>query len=105
MQATFRSLIEAMGGTVSAPMPTKEQDFGIAPGGRIIHELVGLRLRYDPETSVLNANCQAHDVKDLFVTDGAPFVSQADKYPQWTILALAWRTADYITAQRKAGTI
>jgi choline dehydrogenase-like flavoprotein len=105
MQQTFRSLIEAMGGTVSSNMPTKEQDFGLAPGGRIIHELGGLRMGADPKTSVLNANCQAHDVKNLFVTDGAPFVSQADKNPTWTILALAWRTADYITAQRKAGAL
>jgi choline dehydrogenase-like flavoprotein len=86
-------------------MPTKEQDFGLAAGGRIIHELGGLRMGADPKTSVLNANCQAHDVPNLFVADGAPFVSQADKNPTWTILALAWRTADYITAQRKTGAL
>jgi choline dehydrogenase-like flavoprotein len=105
MQETFRKLIAEMGGTVFSAMPTKEQDFGLAPGGRIIHELGGARMGADPKTSVLNANCQAHDVKNLFVADGAPFVSQADKNPTWTILALAWRTADYITAQRKAGAI
>jgi choline dehydrogenase-like flavoprotein len=55
--------------------------------------------------SVLNANCQAHDCPNLFVTDGGPFVTQADKNPTWTILALAWRTSDYITQQRKAGAI
>jgi choline dehydrogenase-like flavoprotein len=59
----------------------------------------------DPEASVLNANCQAHEVKNLFVTDGGPFVSQADKNPTWTILALAMRTSEHIAAQRKAGTI
>jgi choline dehydrogenase-like flavoprotein len=94
-----------MGGTVFNPMPTKEQQYGLAPGGRIIHELGGTRMGTDPKTSVLNASCQAHEVKNLFVADGAPFVSQADKNPTWTILALAWRTADAITAQRKAGTI
>ena len=31
----------------------------------------------DPSTSVLNKNCQAHDVKNVFVADGGPFVSQA----------------------------
>jgi choline dehydrogenase-like flavoprotein len=41
----------------------------------------------------------------LFIADGAPFVSQADKNPTWTILALAWRTADSIMEQSKAGTI
>jgi choline dehydrogenase-like flavoprotein len=59
----------------------------------------------DPATSVVNANCQAHDVKNLFVADGAPFVSQADKNPTWTILALSWRTSEYIAQQRAAGAI
>jgi choline dehydrogenase-like flavoprotein len=105
MQQTFRSLIAEMGGTAFSQMPTREQDFGLAPGGRIIHELGGTRMGNDPKTSVLNANCQAHDCKNLFVADGGPFVSQADKNPTWTILALAWRTADKITEQRKAGTL
>jgi len=59
----------------------------------------------DPTTSVVNANCQAHDVKNLFIADGAPFVSQADKNPTWTILALSMRTSDYIAQQRKAGAL
>ncbi len=42
----------------------------------------------DPQTSVLNANCQAHDVKNLFVADAGPFVSNAHKNCTWTILAL-----------------
>jgi len=53
----------------------------------------------------VNANQQAWDCKNLFVADGGPFVSQADKNPTWTIMALAWKTADYITAQRKAGAL
>jgi len=105
MQETFRALIKEMGGEVWAPMPTKEQGYGIAPGGRIIHELGGARMGHDANTSVLNPHCQAHEVKNLFVADGAPFVSQADKNPTWTILALAWRTADYIAQQRKAGAL
>ena len=105
MQETFRALVAEMGGTVFSPMPTREQGYGIADGGVIIHELGGVRMGADPRTSVLNANCQAHDCKNLFVADGAPFVTQADKNPTWTILALAWRTADYIAAQRKEGAI
>jgi choline dehydrogenase-like flavoprotein len=105
MQETFRKLIAEMGGTVFDPMPAKEQDYGLAPGGRIIHELGGTRMGADPKTSVLNAECQAHECRNLFVADGAPFVSQADKNPTWTILALAWRTSDAIAAKRKAGEI
>ena len=105
MQETFRALIVEMGGTPNGSMPSKEQNYGLQVGGRIIHELGGVRMGSDPKTSVVNANCQAHDVKNLFAADGSPFVSQADKNPTWTILALSWRTSDYITEQRKAGTI
>jgi choline dehydrogenase-like flavoprotein len=86
-------------------MPTREDGYGIANGGRIIHELGTTRMGADPSRSVLNGNGQAHDVKNLFVADGGPFVSQADKNPTWTILALAWRTSDYITDQRKKGLV
>ena len=48
---------------------------------------------------------RAHDVPNLFVADGGPFVSQADKNPTWTIMALAWRASDYIMQQRSAGTL
>ena len=51
-------------------MPVKEQGYGIADGGTIIHELGGTKMGADPATSVLNANCQAHDVPNLFVADG-----------------------------------
>lgn len=105
MQETFRELIAQMGGTVFSSMPTREQGYGIAPGGRIIHELGCVRMGNDPKTSALDAQCRAHDCRNLFVADGGPFVSQADKNPTWTILALAWRTADFITAQRKAGAL
>ena len=105
MQETFRALVAEMGGQVFSPMPTREQGYGIAAGGRIIHELGTVRMGSDARTSAVNANCQAHDCRNLFVADGGPFVSQADKNPTWTILALAWRTADHITAQRKQGAL
>ncbi|MCZ6755362.1 MAG: GMC family oxidoreductase [Gemmatimonadetes bacterium] len=103
MQETFREIIDAMGGEVWSPMPTKEQGYGIASGGRIIHELGVVRMGRDPATSVLNSHCQAHDVKNLFLADGGPFVSQADKNPTWTIMALAMRTSEYISSQRRRG--
>jgi choline dehydrogenase-like flavoprotein len=105
MQETFRALIAAMGGEVFNPMPGKEQNYGIAAGGSIIHELGCVQMGANAQTSVLNANCQAHDCRNLFVADGGPFVTQADKNPTWTIMALAWRTADYIAQQRKSGTL
>ncbi|MEX2179740.1 MAG: GMC family oxidoreductase [Gemmatimonadaceae bacterium] len=105
MHETFRALVAEMGGQVFSPMPTRAQNYGIAPGGAIIHELGCTRMGHDAGSSVVNASCQAHDCRNLFIADGGPFVSQADKNPTWTILALAWRTADYITEQRKAGAL
>jgi choline dehydrogenase-like flavoprotein len=101
MQETFRMLIREMGGEVWSPMPTREDGYGIANGGSIIHELGCTRMGGNPATSVLNPNCQAWDVKNLFVADGGPFVSQADKNPTWTILALSMRTSDYIARSMK----
>jgi choline dehydrogenase-like flavoprotein len=105
MQETFRALITEMGGEPRGAMPGPERGYGIADGGRIIHELGVTRMGDDPSRSVLNRWCQAHDVKNLFVADGGPFVSQADKNPTWTILALAWRTADRIVELRRGGEI
>ncbi|HWP70736.1 MAG TPA: GMC family oxidoreductase [Gemmatimonadaceae bacterium] len=105
MQETFRGLVSEMGGEVFSAMPTRERGYGIATGGSIIHELGTARMGSDPKTSVLNASCQAWDCKNLFVADGGSFVSQADKNPTWTIMALAMRTADRILELRKAGTI
>jgi choline dehydrogenase-like flavoprotein len=75
----------------------------ISRGGAIIHEVGTIRMGNDPETSVLNRFCQAHEVKNLFVADAAPFVGNPDKNPTHTIVALAWRTAEYLAeALRKS---
>jgi choline dehydrogenase-like flavoprotein len=105
MHRTFRALIEEMGGNVFGEMPSVDNGYGIAKGGEIIHELGTIRMGNDPTKSALDSNCRAHDVKNLFVTDGGPFVSQADKNPTWTIMALAMRTSDFIAAERKRGTL
>ena len=70
-------------------MPTKEEGYGIAAGGRIIHELGTTRMGKNPARSVVDPDCRVHGVPNLFVADGGPFVSQADKNPTWTIMALA----------------
>ena len=59
----------------------------------------------DPKTSVLNEHCQAHDVSNLFVTDAACFVSNPDKNPTLSIMALSWRASDYLLNQAKKGEI
>ena len=59
----------------------------------------------DPRTSPLNRYCQGHEVKNLFVADAAPFVSNADKNPTHTIVALAWRTAEYLAEEMRKGNV
>ncbi|PYR89527.1 MAG: GMC family oxidoreductase [Acidobacteria bacterium] len=105
MQETFRAIIQEMGGTPMSPMPTAETGYGLATGGRIIHEIGCTRMGSDPSTSVLNSNCQAHDVKNLFVADGGPFVSNADKNCTWSILALSMRTSEFIADERQKGSL
>jgi choline dehydrogenase-like flavoprotein len=112
MRETFRSIIETAGGTVIAgtrrhPMPqedTRQQpSVRISEGGAIIHEVGTVRMGNEAKTSALNRNCQAHDVKNLFVADAAPFVTNPDKNPTLTIMALSWRTSEYLLEQAKKG--
>ena len=106
MQETFRSIVEAGGGTfLSSATADGPRPYGIADGGVIIHEIGTARMGSNPKTSVLNKNCQAHDVKNLFVTDGAPFVTNADKNPTLTILALSWRASEYLLSEAKKGNL
>ena len=104
MHKTFAQIIEGMGGKVQGTVQT-DGNKAIAAGGSIIHEVGTVRMGSDPKTSVLNEFGQAWEVKNLFVTDGASFVSNADKNPTLSILALAWRSCDYIVDELKKGTI
>jgi choline dehydrogenase-like flavoprotein len=106
MQETFKAIVEAMGGEYRTKTPIDGPNaFGIEAGGKIIHEVGTARMGADPKTSVLNGYCQAHDVKNLFVTDGAPLVTNPDKNPTLTIMALSWRASDYLLEQAKNGSI
>jgi len=76
-----------------------------AKGGMCIHEMGTARMGHDPETSVLNRWNQAHDVPNLFVTDGASMTSASCVNPSLTFMALTARAVDYAVKQLKAGNI
>jgi choline dehydrogenase-like flavoprotein len=99
MQQTFEEIANKMGGVITSARPTAENNWGLAAPGRIIHEVGTTRMGNDPKKSVVNKFNQAHDCGNLFVVDGGPFVSQADKNPTWTILALSMRASEYILEQ------
>ncbi|WP_339901040.1 GMC family oxidoreductase [uncultured Cyclobacterium sp.] len=101
MQETFEEVFDAMGATVMGKKPGADTKYGLEAPGRIIHEVGTTRMGNDPNTSVLNKYSQAHECDNLFVVDAGPFVSQADKNPTWTILALSMRTSEYIVDQLK----
>lgn len=97
-----------IGGTRRHPQATANQNGGTAQDaarlsepGAVIHELGTVRMGNDRKTSVLNRNCQAHEVKNLFVADAAPFVTNPDKNPTLSIMALSWRTSAYLLEQAK----
>jgi choline dehydrogenase-like flavoprotein len=57
----------------------------------------------DPKSSAVNAFCQSHDVKNLFVTDGSTFPTSAEKNPTLTIMALSLRASEYMIDKRRKG--
>jgi choline dehydrogenase-like flavoprotein len=75
----------------------------LAPPGLCIHEVGTARMGDDPKTSVLNKFNQSWDVKNLFVTDGACFVSQGCQNPTLTMMAITVRACDYIHDAFKNG--
>lgn len=101
MKETFREILHQMGAVITSGDDGPENNYGLADPGRIIHEAGTVRMGNDPQRSALNKWNQAHDCKNLFVMDGAAFVSQADKNITWTILALAMRSSEYIMGQMK----
>jgi choline dehydrogenase-like flavoprotein len=106
MQETFRAIVEAAGGQYLTKTAIDGQyPFGIEEGGKIIHEVGTARMGADPKTSVLNGYCQAHDVKNLYVTDGASLVTNPDKNPTLTIMALSWRASEHLMDEAKKGNV
>jgi choline dehydrogenase-like flavoprotein len=101
MQETFEEIIHKMGAEVTWGKAGADTNYGLEAPGRIIHEVGTTRMGDDPKKSVVNKYNQAHEVKNLFVVDGGPFVSQADKNPTWTILALSMRASEYIIEEMK----
>lgn len=101
MQDTFEEILLNMGATLMGDKPGKDKNYGLTKPGEIIHEVGTTRMGDDPKKSVLNKYSQAHECKNLFVVDAGSFVSQADKNPTWTILALSWRASEYIEQEIK----
>lgn len=101
MQNTFAEIISSMGGKAS-PRPGKD---AIAKPGEIIHEAGAARMGPTAVDSVVNSFGQTWDVKNLFLMDASILPSNPDKNLTLTVMALAWRSADYILGEMKRGNI
>ncbi|MDX2031616.1 MAG: GMC family oxidoreductase [Blastocatellia bacterium] len=99
MAASAQEMFEAAG------IEILKVDREILTEGWSIHELGTARMGTDPKTSVLNPFQQSHDVKNLFVVDGSSHVSAACQNPTWTIMALCWRSCDYLAGEFKRGNL
>ncbi len=106
MKETFKEIMHNMGAIITwGGDDGPENNYGLEAPGKIIHEAGTARMGNDPKRSALNKYNQAHDCKNLFVVDGAAFVSQADKNITWTILALSMRASEYIVSELKKGNL
>lgn len=92
-QAT--ALYDAVGATRSFPTPPYPST----------HNLGTNRMSEKAEDGVVNKHGQAHDIKNLFVSDGSQFTTGAAENPTLTIVSLAIRQAEYIASQMSAKTI
>lgn len=97
-QQKTRDLIDRMGGKMDWGGDLSPAE-AISKGGEIIHEVGTTRMGSDPGSSVTNQYGQCWDVDNLFVTDGGVFASKAHKNPTLTIMALSWRSSDYLAEQ------
>ena len=75
------------------------------PMGLCIHEMGTARMGRDPKTSVLNKWNQAHDVPNLFVTDGSCMASSACQNPSITYMALTARACDFAVKELNRRTL
>ena len=99
MQVTAAEVLEAAG---AKDIHTFNEE--LEPG-LCIHEMGTARMGRDPKTSVLNGWNQAHDVPNVFVTDGACMTSSGNQNPSITYMALTARACDYAVEQLKRGQI
>jgi choline dehydrogenase-like flavoprotein len=92
-----KAMIEAAGGMVMSA--------ATEPGapGLGIHEMGTACMGKDPKTSVQNKYNQAHDVPNLFITDGAAMASSGCQNPSLTYMALSARAAHHASEFLKEG--
>jgi choline dehydrogenase-like flavoprotein len=96
MKDRAMELLDAAGAKTKWHMPVESNKYAY-------HLLGTCRMGNDPKTSVINIDHRAHDVPNLFLCDGSSLVTSGRGQPTMTIMALAYRAGDRITALAKRG--
>ena len=75
----------------------------VLPEGWSIHEVGTARMGNDPKVSVTDKFCRLHDVPNVYLADASPFVSGGTQNTTWSILAMCWRTMDFLKEEMRSG--
>ncbi len=100
MRNDVMQILEAM--KIEDPQPPGEC---LSVFGKNVHECGTARMGNDAKKSVVNSFGQLHDMKNVFVTDGAVFVTQGCYEPTLTIMAISARAGDYIADECRKGNL
>ena len=106
-----RAMVKAMRQDVMEILDAMKLENARPPGetisvfGKNVHECGTARMGNDPKKSVVNSFGQVHDIKNVFVTDGAVFVTQGCYEPTLTIMAISARAGDFISDEYKRGNL
>lgn len=98
MRADLSAVLEEM--KLSEITPPSER---LSVFGKNIHECGTARMGNHPKTSVVDRNCKVHGVRNLFVSDGAVFVTQGCYEPTLTIMAISARVGEHIAEAARRG--
>jgi choline dehydrogenase-like flavoprotein len=104
MAAHMYETAEAICGAAKAEVVDIKRG-SVDPPGTAIHEHGTCRMGADPKRSALNAFNQMHEVKNVFVVDGSSFTTASEKNPTLTILAISWRSTDYLAGEIQKGNL
>jgi choline dehydrogenase-like flavoprotein len=97
-------IMKAAGAVYSMTLDPDDPEAEVVGGGAV-HEMGTARMGDDPTQSVLNGHNQAHDVPNLFVTDGSCMTSTSCVNPSLTYMALTARACDYAVTQLAEGQV
>lgn len=95
MMADAKEMLEIAG---LKNVKTYDAGYGFGQG---IHEMGTARMGRDPKSSVLNANNQVWDAKNVYITDGACMTSAGNQNPSLTYMALTARAVDHAVSELK----